>query len=49
MLVVTWLMNTSTTAESGCISDAAARTIEAVVLTFFSLAAGVTIFSVNSV
>ena len=33
LLVVIWLMNTRTTAESGCISDTAARTTDAVVLT----------------
>ena len=49
MLVVFWLMNTRTTAESGCRSDTAALTTAAVVLTAFCLAAGVTICSVNCV
>ena len=49
LLVVVWLMNTSTTAESGWISDTAARTTEAVVLTDFCFAAGVTTCSVNCV
>jgi hypothetical protein len=46
---VFWLMNTSTTAESECISDTAARTTEAAVFTDFCLAAGVTICWVNCV
>lgn len=45
LLVVTWLMNTSTSAVSGCTSATAARTTDAFVLTSFSLAAGVTICS----
>ena len=49
LLVVFWLMNTSTTAESECISDTAARTTEAAVFTDFCLAAGVTICWVNCV
>ena len=49
LLVVVWLMNTSTTAESGCSSDTAARTTAAEVLTDFCFAAGVTICSVNCV
>src|SRR5882757_4144476 len=49
LLVVVWLRNTKTTAESGFNSDTAALTTTAEVLTCFCLAAGDTMSCVNCV